>query len=78
MTLTEQEADARQAAYFRSELVVERRHLVDGIRKRRSILDRRAHSSGLRAQVRAAEKEVRRLDLLIARLDHRFPPEALG
>jgi hypothetical protein len=78
VTLTDREADARQAAYFRNELQAERRQLLDGILKRRAIIERRASSSGLRTQVHAAELEVRRLDRLIARLDHRFPPEQVA
>ena len=78
MTLTDQEADARQAAYFRAELDGERRQLRDGIVKRRSLIERRTNASGLRTQVHAAELAVRQLDRLIARLDHRFPPPETG
>lgn len=65
-------ADARQGAYFRAELVTRRDGLQDAIAKRRALIDRRAYSSNLRAQVHDAEAEVRQLDRLIARLDRRF------
>lgn len=74
VTLIDEDADARQAEYFRAELDGERRQLLDGILKRRSLIERRAKASGLRTQVHTAEVEVRHLTRLIARLDHRFPP----
>lgn len=65
-------ADARQGAYFRAELVTRRDGLQELIVKRRAVIERRSYSSNLRAQVHAAEAEVRQLDRLIARLDRRF------
>ena len=65
-------ANARQGAYFRAELVSQRDQLEDTITKRRALIERRAWASNLRADVHNAEIEVRILDRMIARLDHRF------
>lgn len=64
--------NARQGAYFRAELVAQRDQLEDTITKRRALIERRSWASNLRADVRDAETEVRILDRMIARLDHRF------
>ena len=71
-------ADARQAAYFRRSLCDERAHLCSEIAERRDDIDRRqergyAHpAQRLGSQLRSAESQLRYLDRLIARLDHRF------
>ena len=71
-------ADALQAAYFRRSLCAERAQLLaeictrdDNIAKR---IDRGSASAmhRLGSYVRSAEAQVRYLDRLIARLDHRF------
>lgn len=66
-------ADAQQAAYFRAELTTERNQLMEGIAKRRAIIERRAYASSVRADATRAEAEVRYLDRLIASIDRRFP-----
>jgi hypothetical protein len=65
-------AEAQQGAYFRTELVTRRDHLEETILKRRALVERRAYAARLRAEVKAAEAEVRELNWLIARLDRRF------
>ena len=65
-------ADAEQAAYFRESLDAERQQLLDGILKRRPLIDRRADASQPRSAAHSADAEVRYLDLLIERLDRRF------
>ena len=65
-------ADAEQAAYLRESLDDERQQLLDGILKRRPLINRRADASQLRSAVHSAEAEVRYLDRLIERLDRRF------
>ncbi|MGB8405876.1 MAG: hypothetical protein WCE30_17580 [Mycobacterium sp.] len=73
-----QAADAMQAAYFRRSLCDERAQLCSEIAERRVYIDRRhEHSRSntaqrLGSQLRSAESQLRYLDRLIARLDHRF------
>jgi len=71
-------ADTMQAAYFRRSLCDERAQLCSEIAERRDHIDRRhEHSRSHTAQrlgsrLRSAESQLRYLDRLIARLDHRF------
>jgi UDP-N-acetylmuramate-alanine ligase len=71
-------ADALQAAYFRRSLCAERAQLLAEICKRGDNIaktDRQGSASvthRLGSYVRSAEAQVRYLDRLIARLDHRF------
>jgi predicted Zn-dependent peptidase len=73
-----QVADAMQAAYFRRSLFDEREQLCSEIAERRDYIDRRhdrsrSHTAQrLGSHLRSAESQVRYLDRLIARLDHRF------
>jgi hypothetical protein len=73
-----QVADAMQAAYLRRSLFDEREQLCSEIAERRDYIDRRhEHSRSHTAQrlgshLRSAESQLRYLDRLIARLDHRF------
>jgi len=75
---TDKAADAMQAACFRSSLCDERAKLCSEIAERRDYIDRRhEHSRSntarrLGSQLRSAESQLRYLDRLIARLDHRF------
>ncbi len=78
MTLTDAEihaalaADYQQAAYFRDKLRTERQALIDGIAKRRPLIQRHSATSRLHAAIRSAEAEVRYLDRLIERIERRF------
>jgi hypothetical protein len=73
-----QGADLMQAAYFRRSLCDERAQLCSEIAERRDYIDRRherSHSDTaqrLGSHLRSAEAQLRYLDRLIARLDHRF------
>jgi hypothetical protein len=73
-----QVADAMQAAHLRNSLCRERAQLSSQIAQRRDHIDRRhEHSRShtaqrLGSQLRSAESQLRYLDRLIARLDHRF------
>lgn len=83
MTLNDDEAaneaaDALQAAYFRRSLCDERAHLLAEISKQRDDIIERADEGSTHAihrlgsHLRSVEAQVRYLDHLIARLDHRF------
>ncbi|MDT5117157.1 MAG: hypothetical protein QOE30_2896 [Mycobacterium sp.] len=71
-------ADALQAAYLRKSLCDERAHLCSEIAERRDYIDRRtgrvtSHTNQrLGSRPRSAESQLRYIDRLIARLDHRF------
>jgi hypothetical protein len=71
-------ADTLQAAYFRTSLCEERGHLLAEIAKRRDEITKRTERGStyaidrLRSHLRSVEAQVRYLDGLIARLDHRF------
>jgi hypothetical protein len=75
---TDKAADAMQAAYLRRSLCDERAKLCSEIAERRDYIDRRhEHSRSntaqrLGSQLRSTESQLRYLDRLIARLDHRF------
>jgi hypothetical protein len=55
--MTEISAAAEQAAYFRVSLDAERRQLLDGILKRRPLIERRADASQLHSAIHHAEPE---------------------
>ena len=71
-------ADALQAAYFRRSLCHGRAQLLDEISKRRDDIAKRTDRGTTHAihrlgsHLRSVEAQVRYLDQLIARLDHRF------
>jgi len=71
-------ADALQAAYFRRSLCDERAQLLAEICKGRDDLTKRTDRGNTHAfhrlgsRLRSVEAQVRYLDRLIARLDHRF------
>ncbi len=71
-------ADAAQAAYFREWLTDRRAELAARAGKFRDELQQQSEIgalsriSHLRSQVRSLEAELRYLECLIARLDHRF------
>jgi hypothetical protein len=71
-------ADALQAAYFRRSLCNERAHLLAEISKRRDDIATRAKRGStygmdrLGSHLRSVEAQVRYVDGLIARLEHRF------
>lgn len=71
-------ADAAQAAYFREWLTEQRNELAARAGKFRDELQQQSEigapsrTSHLRSQLRSLEAELRYLDCLIARLDHRF------
>ena len=71
-------ANALQAAHFRASLCHERARLMGEIAKRRSDLDKRQSRGSIYAlqrlggNLRSVEAEVRQVDGLIARFDHRF------
>ena len=71
-------ADALQAAYFRRSLCAERAQLLAEICKRGDNIAKRTDRGSasathrLGSYVRSAEAQMRYLDRLIARLDHRF------
>jgi hypothetical protein len=73
-----QAADAMQAAYLREALNLERAKLCSEIAERQHYIDRRAgrvtsHTQRrLGSRLRSVEAQVRYVDRLIARLDHRF------
>jgi hypothetical protein len=71
-------ADVLQAAYFRRSLIDERAHLLAEVAKRRDNIAARVEhgrtqaTARLGSQLRSVEAQVRYVDRLIARLDHRF------
>jgi hypothetical protein len=77
-------ADALQAAYFRRSLCNERAHLLAEISKRRDDIADRAERGNTQAlqrlgsTLRSTEAQVRYVDRLIARLDHRFATPLAG
>ena len=77
-------ADAKQAAYLRASLCDERAHLVAEVSHRQADIARRTERGSTHAlnrlgsQLRSAEAEVRYVDRLIARLEHRFAGHDLG
>ena len=72
VTVSDQTADAQQAAYFRAELDAERRLLLADIGKRRALIDRPSKVARSHDVHNNAEAQLRHIDWLIARLDSRF------
>jgi hypothetical protein len=77
-------ADVLQAAYFRRWLCAERKQLVAEVSKRRDAIAERTERGStsamhrLGSSLRSAEAQVRYVDRLIARLEHRFAFQADG
>lgn len=67
-------ADALQAAVFRGHLVAQRKHLVEKTAEIRTMINRRSDTRRLRAVVASNEAEIRQIDSMILRLQHRFGP----
>lgn len=65
-------ADALQAAVFRDHLATQRQDLVTKNAELRGMIEHRSDAGRLRSQVAANEAEVRQLDHMIGRLQHRF------
>lgn len=65
-------ADAQQAQSLRSDLVAERRRLVDKITERGDLVRNGYSTSRIIAELHRAEAELLQLDGMVERLDRRF------
>jgi hypothetical protein len=73
-----QRADVEQAAYFRCELLAQRRLLLADIGKRQPLIQRPADAGHGRVSMSRSEVQLRHIDWLIARLDNRFDGDVDG